>query len=612
MVLVVRPRGAEVTSPLSVASNSKTQSSGLGFQVLCLLVALAWLWFQLLNHLRIEWSLNEQYNYGWAVPFMALYLLWQGVKHAGSTPHVVPYNRRAQRCEQASGESGRPDPGTPEINKKVPGLWPSFRGPLITLTIPGLCILYLPTRLAQEANPDWRLVSWALSLEVVGITLMVLMQGFARRGTEKDGSLNREIHETAHGGWSRVLNPSVFLFPVCFILVAVPWPTLIEGPLIQTLTHANVSATVEILNLFGVPALQHGNVIEVSSGPVGIDDACSGIRSFQASLMIALFLGHLFRLTVSRRVCCVFAGFAFSFIFNVGRTVLLTYVASVKGSAAIRSWHDPAGVTILVGCFLGLWAVAEFLRKRQGMEETMDPRPRNADLGPGSLVLRVPFALAAWLLFAEVAVEGWYRWHERQLPAPVAWTVSLPESAPGFRRLPFSERTSRILRFDDALNAAWTGPTGSRWQAIFLRWKPGRTAVHLARNHTPEFCLSATGRGVVSQSDIQRYDVPLERRLAAGATQSTNQLVIRMPFRVYQVADPTGPLHVFHCLWDDRASDQGVETMALTYANRMGPVLAGRRQSGQRSLEVAVWGYTQPAEAERDFRETLPKWLVAE
>jgi hypothetical protein len=32
------------------------------------------LWFVLCRHLSGEWSINEQYNYGWFVPFFALYL----------------------------------------------------------------------------------------------------------------------------------------------------------------------------------------------------------------------------------------------------------------------------------------------------------------------------------------------------------------------------------------------------------------------------------------------------------------------------------------------------------------------------------------------------------
>src|SRR2546428_12814182 len=34
------------------------------------------LWFVLCKHLSGEWSVNEQYNYGWFVPFFALYLFW--------------------------------------------------------------------------------------------------------------------------------------------------------------------------------------------------------------------------------------------------------------------------------------------------------------------------------------------------------------------------------------------------------------------------------------------------------------------------------------------------------------------------------------------------------
>ena len=34
------------------------------------------LWFVLCRQLSGEWSVNEQYNYGWFVPLFALYLFW--------------------------------------------------------------------------------------------------------------------------------------------------------------------------------------------------------------------------------------------------------------------------------------------------------------------------------------------------------------------------------------------------------------------------------------------------------------------------------------------------------------------------------------------------------
>ena len=63
------------------------------------------------------------------------------------------------------------------------------------------------------------------------------------------------------------------MFPLVFFLVAIPWPTLIEIPIIQTLTQANSSVVIEVLGITGIPAVQHGNLIEVATGTVGIDEA---------------------------------------------------------------------------------------------------------------------------------------------------------------------------------------------------------------------------------------------------------------------------------------------------------------------------------------------------
>jgi len=279
------------------------------------------------------------------------------------------------------------------------------------------------------------------------------------------------------------------LFPLLFFLVAVPWPTVIEGRLIAGLTRANAAVTVELVNLLGIPAIQHANTIEVGTGLVGIDEACSGIRSFQATLMISLFFGEYFRLNARRRIGLVLIGFGCSFIFNVVRTSLLTWVAATQGIPAISSWHDPAGVAILLGCFVSLWLCAIWFAKgrdsRSGIEQKVtketkasdrltqdsrseirdsahesrissyDSRATSADPRVSSLGSRVtPFVLV-WLLASEIGTEAWYRYHEAHLPTPVTWTVSLPENAPGFRTLPLTEKTKRFLRFDEAVNVGW-------------------------------------------------------------------------------------------------------------------------------------------------------------
>jgi hypothetical protein len=133
------------------------------------------------------------------------------------------------------------------------------------------------------------------------------------------------------------------------------------------------------------------------------------------------------------------------------------------------------------------------------------------------------------------------------------------------------------------------------WQVVFLRWKPGRTAIHLAQNHTPEVCMTGAGHTLKSLSPQEWLDV--------------ND--VRMPFLAYQVTDAPQPFFVFYCLWDDRASTQGFQTMGLTYGNRLASVLAGLRNPGQRSLEIAVTGPASAAEAEADLKTELKKLVVA-
>jgi exosortase len=564
------------------------------------LLPLAWLWLVLINDLRVEWTVNPQYSYGWAVPFLCAFLIWQRIQ------------RSAVSGQQSVVSSRRVESGVSVGSRNQPSAF-SFR-----LLFVLFAFLYAPTRLVEEANPGWRLVSWALAMEVAGLTLLAAYLAVTARSAECGV---RSVRPSSLSAFQR-FSVSDFVFPVCFFFVAVPWPSLIEQQLIQGLTRVDTSAAAELLGWLGIPAMPHGNVIEVATGMVGIDEACSGIRSFQATLMISLFLGEFYSLGALRRVLCVLAGFALSFLFNLARMTLLVWVAARKGVAAIASWHDPAGVTILVACFFSLWGMAVLLKgKRQkakgkieGQEaegrnknaEKLKPEMPKAESGKGttegggtsggnfsiSAFQLLAFALSLWILLTEISVEAWYRSHEARVPVAAQWTVAWPVNNPAFKELSLADRTRQILRYDEGRSASWQ-EDNLTWQVVFLRWKPGRTAIHLAQNHTPEVCMTAAGYTLNAISPQEWFEV--------------NGL--RMPFLAYQVTDVPRPFFVFYCLWDDRASAQGFETMSLTYGNRLAPVLAGLRNPGQRSLEIAVSGPDNAAEAVAALRTELEKLI---
>ncbi len=511
--------------------------------MLLLVVFLGWLWLLLINHLRIEWTLNPQYGYGWAVPFLCLYLIWKRIQNAD--------------CRLRIAEPPR-----------LPSAGSYY---LLIL----LALLYAPTHLIEEANPEWRLVSWALAIDVVGFTLLL-------------------IYFSLGLTWLKQL-----AFPIAYFLVTVPWPTVLEGPVIQGLTRADAGATVELMGWLGIPALAHGNVIEVATGEVGIDEACSGIRSFQATLMISLFLGELYQLTFPRRLTLVFGGFALSFLFNLARMAVLVWVAAHHGIAAIAQWHDPTGVTILLACFFALWGLGIWLARGKSRKEIIEIRNQISDLSENS-AFRIPhsafpisklvMALVAWFAVVEISVEGWYRWHERRLPPAAQWTMAWPTNNPTFQTVVLPDRTRQLLRYDEGQSVTWK-TEDLAWQAVFLRWNPGRTALHLAQNHTPEICMTSAGHPLTTISERTWF--------AADG--------LRLPFIVYTITDTPTPVYVFYCLWDDRTSAQGRGTLALNYGSRLAPVLAGLRNPGQRSLEIALTGNLEAAQAEAAFQNQLQK-----
>jgi exosortase/archaeosortase family protein len=450
-----------------------------------------------------------------------------------------------------------------------------------------------------------------VALDVIGLTLLALY-------------LLSRAKNPPSGATSNLEPPTLIpfrklVFPICYFFVAVPWPTVIEWPLIQSLTQGNVGVVIELLNWTGVPAVQHGNTIEISTGVVGIDEACSGIRSFQATLMISLFLGDLYRLSLGRRSALCFSGFLLAFVFNVGRTFLLVQVASRKGVAAIAQWHDPAGVTILVACFVCLWLAALAMRQRADETplEVSKPAPSPAaletpavlaDVETRSLKLQTgtgrppstpssffvcyswPLAFGAWLVLVEVGVETWYRAHETRTTPRGNWTVTLPKDRQAYREIRLPEATRNTLRYTEAICGAWMESDRSIWQAVFLRWAPGRVAAHLARGHTPDLCLPASGYKLLSASSIQK--IPVHGLL--------------LPFRTYVVQERARVGHVFYCLWQDNLDTQQLESdEILSWGSRLANVRAGKRNLGQRSLELVVWGLSDERQAEAAFHQQL-------
>src|SRR5438874_1088160 len=301
---------------------------------------LAALWVGLCRELRGEWSVNEQYNFGWFVPFFALYLFWL-------------------RWQD------RPPPEIPSPKSQIPNH--RILAGVVGFTA---LLLLLPLRLFEIANPEWRLLAWGHALAVVTLTLLLLWWAGGK-------------------AWLRH-----FAFPVVFIFIAVPWPTALETPVIQGLMRIVAHVAAETAMLLGTPAQVEGNLIRVSNGLVGVNEACSGIRSLQTSLMIGLLFGEVKRLSVLRRLALVVCAVVIALLANFLRAVFLVLVAATENLSEVSRWHDIAGYSIIAFVFVATLALAYLLGRSKGNNSVVaGVSPAKMQPQPTRLPLQFPVPL---------------------------------------------------------------------------------------------------------------------------------------------------------------------------------------------------------------------------
>ncbi len=487
-----------------------------------LLACVLGVWVLFIAEVSPQWSIDPDYNYGWAVPLLFLFLLarrWQS----------RPETARARGSAFAA------------------------------LAVAALAIL--PVKLIKEANPDWLLPTWTITLLVIALFLLLAY--------------------TAGGApWARHFAP-----PAVFLVTAVPWPFFLEHAVVLGLTGVVTRVATEILVFWGIPAVQHGNVIEGPTGMVGIEEACSGIRSLQAIVMISLFLGAQFRLGLARTCWVLGFGAALAFVCNVARSTLLAGVAASRGIKAMENWHDPLGVAVLLVSFAGVWLLARMLAPN---EPAPSPSAR-----PHRFPVPAAVALIGWMPAAWLLTELWYRIHETNAPEPPAWTMRWPSDNPTFKAFPISELSRALLLYDEGSSAGWTARDGSHWQAYYFRWRPGLRAAQAAHEHVPEVCLPSSGMALVGNPGNKRLFV--------------NKMDV--PFERYQFDNNGRMLYVFRCVSNDLTARESAP-VNWSRTDRLTRVLQGKRQRGdQRVLEVIVSGYDTPAQAETAFRRELEKLI---
>jgi hypothetical protein len=83
------------------------------------------------------------------------------------------------------------------------------------------------------------------------------------------------------------------------------------------------------------------------------------------------------------------------------------------------------------------------------------------------------------------------------------------------------------------------------------------------------------------------------------------------PFRRFEFKEHGQTVHVFHCIWEEHAPSKYFEhnPNASMLSLRFDAVLNGRRNLGQRSIQVLVRGYADANSAQAAVEKQLQKLI---
>ena len=512
-------------------------------------------WALLIWQLSITWDTNPQYSHGYIIPFLCIYLLIKSPSYqllSIDSPQAKPFF----------------------LQGKV----------YLILGLPALISL-LPLWIIRGANSDWRLINFALFLVTTGIIVSWAYD---------------------QGGWKRI---RTVLFPLFFFLLSIPWPLATDLQFTQWLQGKVSGIIVDIILILGHEAKLEGTVIDVGKfGQIGIDQACSGIQGFQASVVITLFLGAYYGFGMFNRLVFVLVGALVALLFNLVRAFSLSMV-KINGAGHILdtpiyqfgSWvlpslHDMVGwienlFILLALFFLARLAKGGIILTSMGTNTSYWSNIRFSTPWPFQVLT------IAWVTLIFFGSEFYYLAHEEKLESLPKISLNINDPEILVEEQVISNQIIAQLHFSDANSIQWQqrdrmipkqigsremifNPNQEYWQAFEANWESGGACTAVLSTHSPAACLPLTG--------LQQVSPPIgQSPKVISITKDSHNIT----FEAYEFTKDGKKLHVFRCFWPSKAlPDSQISFPGGGYSlhGRIQATLEGRRNVGGTMLALAL------------------------
>jgi len=249
------------------------------------------------------------------------------------------------------------------------------------------------------------------------------------------------------------------------------------------------------LNFLGIAASRQGNIIELATTSVGVEDACSGVRSLISCIFAAIvFSALLVRQTWARIVIIGLAvplALGMNFLRSLALTLLVNAGVDISGT-----WHDATGFAVLGVTAVVLGGLAVLFdsgdKAKSASQTDITPSAQSSHRLT-SLLLSGLGTVAVLALFFYVVTRP-----TPDSKSPPNLLEILPENAEGWLTTTSSDlyQFSGILRTENLAERTYKRMVDGQLVqlTVYLAfWQAGQSSVSQVAMHTPDACWPGSG-----------------------------------------------------------------------------------------------------------------------
>lgn len=153
-------------------------------------------------------------------------------------------------------------------------------------------------------------------------------------------------------------------FPLVFLIFMIPLPTSIIAIVAFPLQLLATKVSTFIIATLSIPVFREGNILYLPNTSLEVAEACSGIRSLAAYLMIGSLLAYLMDASRKRKAILLILTIPLAFFANLIRVTTTGILAYFFGKKlAMGFLHEFSGVVLYIFGFIILYLICLFLEK---------------------------------------------------------------------------------------------------------------------------------------------------------------------------------------------------------------------------------------------------------